>query len=444
MVKKTLSWAVLVLIPFLSLEGVSWGVLTLFYGGFAMVEAERKALVPAVETAPRAIRAGLSGQTAFVLHPYFGFVHDPTGSQVINSHGFVGPDLISSKDPLSYNVVITGGSVAGNVYNFSWRRLREGLRAIPALAGKTVNLYNLAVAGYKQPQQLMTLAWFLSQGAKIDLLINIDGFNEMVMSLQKNAAEGVCLDYPILWKDLTSGFDSPERRKSLGRLTLYQSIRASMAGLFGTPPLDRLSLFALLWRLADELPRDGERRAVAALERGQADMPYFMTGPIEPPDPRGKSAALDALAANWAASSKLMSVMVQERGGAYLHVLQPNQYVEGSKPFSPEERRLAFSSNPQTVAAAREGYARLFEESPRLRASGVLFFDASQVFAKVEKPLYFDACCHFNEEGADILCDAIVEFIQRTLFSGPGGLARTGGAAADLPQKGEAFLAKKE
>jgi len=423
MLKKCVSWGLLLLIPLLFLEGVSWCVLSMFFGGFDMVEAERKALVPAVETEPRAIRAGLSGQTSFVPHPYFGFVHDPTGSQVINSRGFVGPDLLTSKDPGSYNVVIVGGSVAGNVYNFSWRRLREGLSEIPALAGKTVNLYNLAVAGYKEPQQLLVLAWYLSQGAKVDLCINIDGFNEMVMSLQKNAAEGVSLDYPILWKDLTSNFDSPERRKTLGRLTFYQGVRAGMAEMFGLFPLDRLSVAALLWRLADGLPRDGERRAVASLERVQTEMPYFQTGPVPPPDPRGKSAALDALADNWAMASRLMASMIRERGGAYVHVLQPNQYVEGSKPFSQEELRLAFSSNPQTAAAAREGYARLFEEAPNLVASGVFFLDATKAFSDVTDSLYFDACCHFNEEGADILVDAIVAFIRKTLFPEREGLA---------------------
>ena len=41
---------------------------------------------------------------------------------------------------------------------------------------------NLALFGYKQPQQLTTLAYLMSIGGQFDLVLNIDGFNEVAAS----------------------------------------------------------------------------------------------------------------------------------------------------------------------------------------------------------------------------------------------------------------------
>ena len=62
----------------------------------------------------------------------------------------------------------------------------------------------------------------------------------------------------------------------------------------------------------------------------------------------------------WERSSLAMSRLAEASGLAYLHVLQPNQYVLGSKPLSREERALLDPTDPW-ARAARSGYPRLIE-----------------------------------------------------------------------------------
>ena len=44
----------------------------------------------------------------------------------------------------------------------------------------------LSHEGYKQPQQLLVLSYFLSIGQQFDLVVNIDGFNEVTLSSLNN------------------------------------------------------------------------------------------------------------------------------------------------------------------------------------------------------------------------------------------------------------------
>jgi len=42
--------------------------------------------------------------------------------------------------------------------------------------------------GFKQPQQLQVLTYFLSVGQEFDMVVNIDGFNDVVWALNNNAS----------------------------------------------------------------------------------------------------------------------------------------------------------------------------------------------------------------------------------------------------------------
>ena len=50
----------------------------------------------------------------------------------------------------------------------------------PQLRGKKVILLSFGQAGFKQPQPLETLAYFLSIGQRFDFVVNIDGGNEIL------------------------------------------------------------------------------------------------------------------------------------------------------------------------------------------------------------------------------------------------------------------------
>jgi hypothetical protein len=90
-----------------------------------------------------------------------------------------------------------------------------------------------------------------------------------------------------------------------------------------------------------------------------------------------------------------------------IFLLQPNQYLSGSKPLSQEERASAF--NP-AIADDYNKAMRLAQEAvPKLRSNGVKIYDLTQAFADVHETLYVDACCHFNCRGNEVLATALLK-----------------------------------
>lgn len=65
-----------------------------------------------------------------------------------------------------------------------------------------------------------------------------------------------------------------------------------------------------------------------------------------------------------------MHRLSQANGILYLHFLQPNQYVEDSKPMGPDERRVAYREDMRYRAGAVRGYPLLIRECRRFSAAG--------------------------------------------------------------------------
>jgi hypothetical protein len=107
-------------------------------------------------------------------------------------------------------------------------------------------------------------------------------------------------------------------------------------------------------------------------------------------------------------------------GIEFHHFLQPNQYLEGSKPIGPKEARVAILPQHPYAEAVRRGYPFLRAAGAELRAEGVSFHDLTQVFADVSDPLYVDDCCHVGAEGSAIVGDAIAEALLAAR-EGPAG-----------------------
>ena len=89
--------------------------------------------------------------------------------------------------------------------------------------------------------------------------------------------------------------------------------------------------------------------------------------------------------------------------------LQPNQYAEGSKTFSPEERSNALGYGQAEELSRR--YRRLREEVARLRTAGLRAFDLTLAFSDVAETVYIDNCCHVNELGNRVIADRIADAI---------------------------------
>jgi len=406
--RKTLHTITMVLAPLLFLELASYGMLAALFEGPGRVRENRRTLLAVDTSQAGLISAGRTKQFQYILHPYLGFVYDSTYNSAIGPYGFVGHDIVSARSDNDFNVVIAGGSVAGNFYVLEFSELRQRLEAMPALAGKKINVSCIATAGYKQPQQLLSVTYLLSLGARIDLLINIDGFNEMVVPLTENYQQGISVFYPTMWKDLTDDLGDSRQRALIGELGLLDATRTTLAEWFSWPGLSWSMTANLTWFLVDSALAGTSSRTLNDLERASGTVKAFQRGPVVKED---RDTAQERLADNWAASSRILAELARSGEFAYVHVLQPNQYVPDSKPMSEAEKRLAISPAPGIAETTAQGYERLARRIPDIEKAGVAFLDATMVFKNVTEDVYFDTCCHFNKRGSDILLDAIFGFL---------------------------------
>jgi hypothetical protein len=117
----------------------------------------------------------------------------------------------------------------------------------------------------------------------------------------------------------------------------------------------------------------------------------------------------------WRRCSRTMHQLCQANGTLYLHVLQPNQYVPGSKPLSDFEKEKCIDPSGPIGMTVATLFPRLIKSGLEMKADGLAFSDQTQVFSAVKESLYVDPWCHFNEEGNRLLCEALVPEIRLLL-----------------------------
>jgi hypothetical protein len=352
--------------------------------------------------------------TGDALHPYFGPIHKPGVRPETNNIGFGSPYPFpyTRKDPREFLVGIFGGSVARQFCDRGAARLAERL----GLGDRRVVPLCFAHEGYKQPQQLIVLAYFLSLGQQFDLVLNIDGFNEVALgTYNHDRGRDVSMPSPIHLDPLINLIDratlTPPMVESLAAISRYKTrlnalvprLRSARTA-FGHFALDRYYEFTRQGYTA-ELAR------FAALPPNSPDASLVQVTPAV--KARDASTLYDDIAAQWAAASLLMHDMLAARAVRYAHVLQPNQYYT-SRAFSPEEARVARSDDTPFKPPVEKGYPLLQRAAAELRQT-VQFIDATGAFDAEPMPVYQDDCCHYTQLGYERLA----ELIARRLTGGP-------------------------
>src|SRR5262245_3866798 len=393
------------------------------FDGFAEERAatRRYQPLPSEDAAPK---------SRFLLHPFLAYAGNPKfgrgmiseqglrrtfpgapseyylRNSHINHHGFPSehPDYLG--DAEGFHVGIFGGSAAEQLATVGGHALIAATEASkPELRGR-VRVFNAAIGGYKQPQQLIALILLSLQGVRFDVVVNLDGFNEVALS---GADAG--MDYNplfpsrrhyLLMMNLDRDADSIERyAEVIGTRRRIEEWRdAADRWLSGGSELVRAAVGSLVLRLEARADR---------LEQGlqqQAAPPPGLAA-WQPECLRRSQKCWDLVADIWQSSSLEMAAVAEQIGARYLHVLQPNQYDEGSKPLSPREREIAYQPDGEWPAGVRRGYPLLRERIPGMRERGVEVLDLSRLFAGVSEDLYSDPCCHYNLRGNDRLARAV-------------------------------------
>lgn len=356
----------------------------------------------------RAVRHGA------MVHPYLGFVHDGRNqgdpSLATSAFGFHGPSPIRKRGSDRYIVGILGGSVALMLGLYGEQGLRTSLERSPTLAGRRIEIVNLALGGYKQPQQLLALQLMLVLGGEFDCILNIDGFNEVAL-VNENVPLGVPGWFPRSWARLLDSQPSPEQLRRIGHIAVLAEERITRTHTADTLWWSPLAQFVWRWRDQDIAGRLSALRQAA--ERAPAADNPAITGPGT--DGRTVQQASDDMVLLWQRASRQLHASCKQNGIRYFHFLQPNQYVPDSKPIGPIEQARAVDVDHVWRPFVINGFPKLRTAGAALKADGVAFTDLTRIFADHPEPLYTDTCCHFNRRGNMILADHIAAAVRSDL-----------------------------
>ena len=328
----------------------------------------------------------------YELHPYTGFDSASAGRVDRVVEAFARGELAGKT-----TVLIGGGSVAAGFFSGGVAALEKAIAADPRYGGREVKTFCMAVPGFKQPQQLLQLAYLFSLGCVPDLVIHLDGLNEVRIA-RNNQARGLPPTYPSYghWYTLTaSGVqDDPAALDALVEMRALQE-RARVLGetararhyawsaILGRATLSRLYRLRARWAAAQE-------RHVQALA-GRSE------NARRPRDGRAAEDPIAASVACWVESSAACRDLCAARGVRYVNALQPTLHDPGSKTISPEERSRGIGDEGFEESVV-QGYPLLREGIAELARRGVEAYDLSRIFADDARTLYVDSC-HFRREG---------------------------------------------
>ena len=364
------------------------------------------------------------------LHPYFGPTHrqghpfdipdslraNPSAPArlMTNNFGFVSAyDYpFVKKNPNQFVIGIFGGSVGAWFCHVGVHRLLEDLEADSRFRVLDIVPLCFSHEGYKQPQQLLVLAYFLSIGQAFDMVVNIDGFNEIALS-SLNHQRGLDISMPsVMHLDplinlVNQSTLTPEKLQSLAAISQYKE---RVNYLVGRLQRNRIAAIDFVLERLHRSATAGYRTELArfgSLPSNPSNASLILATPSV--STRDERQAFADAATGWSDASRLMHTMLESRGVRYVHVLQPNQYFT-TRVFSTEEARIARSDASPFKPSAEKGYPELIAKSQGLK-SRVSFLDATRIFDNERAPVYIDDCCHYTLRGNQLLANAIARQI---------------------------------
>lgn len=341
-----------------------------------------------------------------VPHPYFGFVL-ASDREHANNYGFQDPRPFPhvKKHPKELVIAVLGGSVA-----HMWAQWIQGeghaefvatlKKHAPAYAGREIVVLNMAMGGFKQPQQLHVASYF---APGVDLFLNVEGHNELEASSHLPLFP---IEYPIgaylQYQRTQKAAGAARRLRFLGSLG-----HALVAAGHEHRALGASGLYFALTKSVFAWTADASR--AAALEAKEA-LRQELSDPRRsfrleaPTDPLAGPAA--AVAA-WERFVLQQHHMLGATKARAVFFLQPNQYLPGSKPFSEWEREHAFMADSLRNLRKAKEYQLLPPAAERLRRQGVPIHDLTPIFRDTQETVYADDCCHLNDAGHRIMSTEI-------------------------------------
>ena len=325
-----------------------------------------------------------------VVHPYLGYTRDPSQQPSINAYGFSGKTRpINYRSENTVIIGLVGGDVAEQFFHIGMPTLAERLKKDARYAGKEIIAVNLTNPGYKQPQQLMALVYSLAQGAQFDIVLNIDGFNEVALHQGENASQGVYASYPSNWYLMTSNIPDPSLRRLIGHREHLETRMVARARASLNSILRYSATWNMTWSLRQESLvedyTDLTNKIKTYKTTANEQVPYWISGPRV--HAANESDLYDRLASAWADCSLQLNGVCRENQIQYFHFLQPNPYAIDVAAEDPTRQFANSADNKLYIDGATKGYPRLIDAAQRLQEVDIPFVDLTNVFTDGENPI---------------------------------------------------------
>lgn len=347
-------------------------------------------------------------------HPYLGFVSKDSdrladGITFLMSSNLGDPSSACFQEE-TFVVGIAGGSVAANLVHAFGKQLLRTLESSPLLAGRDVAIIGLANSGHKQPQALISYLFLDSLGVRFDAVMLLDGFNEVSLHVGAAARSKMLPVYPRQWVSRL-GIGLAEG-SVLARFDILKASQAEAAEDILGSHLRHSWIRQLAWFRSNR-SLTGRVQVLEEQLASSGGLDVERTGP--PRSYESLNEQFDDLVGIWTRASRALFHMCQASDTLYLHFLQPNQYLQGSKPMGSEESGISLDMKSKYAQRVPVAYPLLQAAGEQLAEEGVLFHDLTTLFADVQEPIYVDSCCHMNREGSKLMGQAMLEALLAAL-----------------------------
>ncbi|MEG5065911.1 hypothetical protein QUB33_20035 [Microcoleus sp. B3-A4] len=365
------------------------------------------------------------------LHPFFGYVLKQgafTNKKLklkVNKHGFFSlyeyPFIKTNKNQVIIGVF--GGSVANNfaVDEYITRRLSNKLKTYPEFANKEIIVLNFGNGGYKQPQQLLVLNYFLAVGQELDLVINIDGFNEVALSNLNNKAR-VEIGMPSVQhiQPLTGLANNNLSSESMSSIVQINENKKQLKAGIDKLQTCQLALCHAVTSLQVKQLINNYQQALVKYDRQvkQSNPDTANSGIVYIPKADfvlQDAAAFDKMASMWYQSSIGMNQILSSRKIKYFHFIQPNQYYPTKRAFTAKEKEIAINKDSPYIEGVKKGYPVLLSKVDELQKAGVNIFSAVNILDNTKETVYKDACCHYNSVGDEVFANYVSSSIIKVV-----------------------------
>jgi len=336
-------------------------------------------------------------------HPFFGY--SDTKSKIVKNNlnnneplFYHVPDLVEPED---IKILILGGSVATHLsHNHSndqfiinsdkYNKFDIFQKTLNSRLNTTkFKVFNAAIPGGKQPQQLFKFNYLLLNGYKFDIVINIDGLNELALSIAENIPIKNNVIYPRQYSRQIKAFNknincTKNSNKSIHDKSIF--------------PIKELYNLFIIYSCHKKIYG----------VKNQIDTDFYLLSKFKDEKFEIK---LNKVINLWEKSSQMISELSKSYQFDYIHVLQPNQYFENSKPLTKEEQEIS------NFKKYEEPIKKYYDKFKIQNINSKYKFDARYIFESNNENLYRDYCCHLNNKGMYLLSNNIIDKFEDLFIS---------------------------